>query len=82
LFRVYEEKLLDIGLGMRPDQTGKGFGYVFFSFILSHINEQCVRLTVASFNTRAIHLYQKLGFLKVSEFKHKGINFIIMVRKN
>jgi [ribosomal protein S18]-alanine N-acetyltransferase len=78
----YREELLDIGLGMKPELTGNGLGCKFFSFILSQIKEKHLRLSVAAFNKRAIHLYEKLGFLKESEFKHKGINFIIMVRNN
>jgi len=56
---------------MKPELTGKGYGSEFFSFILNQLQQEShspLRLTVATFNTRAIHLYEKLGFTKVMEF--------------
>jgi len=65
---AYGEDCIDIGIGLRPDLTGKGFGSVFFHFVLKYVREnqanQPVRLTVACFNKRAIHLYEKFGFVK------------------
>ncbi|WP_214690402.1 MULTISPECIES: GNAT family protein [unclassified Exiguobacterium] len=55
-----------IGLGMRPDLTGNGNGYRFLTSILNWIDATygtCnVCLTVATFNKRAIRLYESLGF--------------------
>ncbi|MEX3744645.1 MULTISPECIES: GNAT family N-acetyltransferase [Lysinibacillus] len=68
---AYLGKYIDIGIGMKPELTGKGIGTEFFSFILNQLqqeNHSPLRLTVATFNTRAIHLYEKLGFKKVMEF--------------
>ena len=83
-YGAYSEKCIDIGLGMRPDLTGQGLGYSFFSFILSHVQEadQSVplRLTVAKFNERAIRLYEKLGFKKRMEFSNGSTVFLTMVR--
>lgn len=69
---VYDENCIDFGIGMKPDLTGKGFGTRFFAFIVDYI-ERCypgtpLRLTVASFNKRAIHLYEKFGFVKERTF--------------
>ena len=75
---------VDIGIGMKPDLTGKGFGTVFFSFILSHVQQKehaPLRLTVAKFNNRAIHLYEKLGFEKKLAFNHQTTRFITMLKK-
>ncbi|WHY00075.1 GNAT family protein [Neobacillus sp. DY30] len=74
----------DIGIGMKPAITGQGFGTQFFKFILSYIQEtyhlDSIRLTVAKFNQRAIHLYTKLGFNKKVEFSRGTTEFITMVK--
>ncbi len=84
-YGVYFEPLLDVGFGMHPELTGRGGGYQFCSFILNTIEEKYkktkFRLTVAKFNTRAIHLYEKLGFEKEDEFRNDYREFMTMVRK-
>jgi RimJ/RimL family protein N-acetyltransferase len=79
------EGYIDVGIGMNPVFTGQGLGFLFFSYILNHIREVhglCpIRLTVAAFNTRAIHLYEKLGFVKDKVFNHRDIVFITMIRE-
>ena len=70
-YGAYLDECIDVGIGMKPELTGKGYGSEFFSFILNQLqqeNHSPLRLTVATFNTRAIHLYEKLGFNKVMEF--------------
>ena len=83
-FGAYSEELIDVGIGMKPELTGQGYGSTFFSCILAYIREQFqdvpLRLTVAKFNTRAIHLYKKLGFVKKTEFQRGSTVFITMVR--
>ncbi len=68
----YQRDALDIGLGMHPDLTGNGQGRTFFEAILRYgIDEfepDCVRLTVADFNVRAIHLYENFGFQAADAF--------------
>ncbi|KOS64749.1 MULTISPECIES: GNAT family N-acetyltransferase [Lysinibacillus] len=67
-YGAYIDGCIDVGIGMKPELTGRGYGLEFFSFILNHLqqkNTSSLRLTVATFNTRAIHLYEKLGFEKV-----------------
>lgn len=70
----FEEEILVIGFGMKPDLTGKGFGS---EFVLSGIQfgqkyfnyrQNHVMLSVAKFNERAIKAYEKLGFKFVKEF--------------
>lgn len=81
---AYNEDLQDIGIGMDPAITGQGFGTPFFTFILSYIQEtyqlDSIRLTVAKFNQRAIHLYTKLGFIKKVEFSRNTTEFLTMVK--
>ncbi|WP_442871699.1 GNAT family N-acetyltransferase [Anaerocolumna sp. MB42-C2] len=58
--------MLDIGLGMKPILCGKGYGYSFvksgLDFAQGNFNIKQIRLTVAAFNTRAIRIYEKIGF--------------------
>lgn len=60
------KRVLDIGLGMRPDLTGKGFGQSFvqagIDFATARWLLTALRLTVASDNHRAITVYERLGF--------------------
>ncbi|MFC4024648.1 GNAT family N-acetyltransferase [Oceanobacillus longus] len=85
-FHVYNEDCVDIGLGMKPELTGKGKGYEFFSHILHFVEEnhngKDIRLTVATFNKRAIHLYEKVGFVKQMEFSSLEADFITMIKSN
>lgn len=84
-FGVYSEFAIDMGLGMNPKYVGKGSGFEFCSFILRYIEENDkgtpVRLTVAKFNQRAIHLYEKLGFEKKDEFSTDFAEFMTMVKR-
>ena len=79
---AYTEDIIDIGLGMAPALTGKGNGYTFFSFVLESLNETYgdvpVRLTVVTFNKRAIGLYEKFGFVKGIEFTTDSAKFQTM----
>ncbi|MRG87840.1 GNAT family N-acetyltransferase [Salinibacillus xinjiangensis] len=84
-FGVYQNRAVDIGFGMNPTHTGKGKGVEFCTFILQQIEDQHqgipLRLTVATFNQRAIHLYEKLGFRKENKFETDVAKFITMVKK-
>jgi [ribosomal protein S18]-alanine N-acetyltransferase len=66
------EPSLDVGLGMRPDLTGQGLGEEFVRSGLLFANEayspQGFRLTVATFNRRAISVYERVGFEPVETF--------------
>jgi [ribosomal protein S18]-alanine N-acetyltransferase len=69
---VYErEAALDVGLGMRPDLTGRGleeFLHAGLRLARETYSPQAFRLTVATFNRRAIRVYEKAGFRAVETF--------------
>ena len=73
-YGVYDFKdVTDVGLGIKPDLCGKGLGSDFLrtglEFAKNKLLVKDFRLTVASFNERAIKVYEKLGFKKVSSFE-------------
>ena len=65
LEKLSEEKE-EVGLGLRPDLTGRGLGLTFVKeievFIQNNFNYKLIILSVASFNKRAIKVYQRAGF--------------------
>ena len=58
----------ELGLGLRPDLTGQGRGGSFLAEILDFVREnykfEKIRLSVASFNQRAIKVYKRAGFVE------------------
>lgn len=62
----YEEDAIEIGLGLCPNLTGQGMGFIFLEtglkFARKKYHPSRFRLGVACFNKRAIHLYKKAGF--------------------
>ncbi|MCD8510385.1 MAG: GNAT family N-acetyltransferase [Bacillus sp. (in: Bacteria)] len=82
-----DDSSLDIGLGLHPDYTGKGYGNILmehiFEFIQQNHPDYCaVQLVVASFNKRAINVYKKAGFTENTRFfspvSNNEIEFIQM----
>jgi [ribosomal protein S18]-alanine N-acetyltransferase len=78
------QPMIDMGLGLRPDLTGQGQGYQFLTYILKQINQihskTLIRLTVATFNLRAIHLYTKFGFEPQIQFRQNDVEFLTMIQ--
>lgn len=83
---LYGQDGLDFGLGLAPQRCGKGEGSAFMQVGLAFAAEtfppKQLRLVVASFNLRAIHLYEKLGFVRRVQVTHlrSGQPFELMVR--
>lgn len=79
-------KTLDIGIGLRPDLTGRGEGQSYvtqcISFLQDQFKAQDYQLVVAKFNERAIKVYERTGFVKGISFKSKvneqEVEFIAM----
>ncbi|EFH88914.1 GNAT family N-acetyltransferase [Ktedonobacter racemifer] len=64
--------IIDIGLGMRPNLIGRGYGLSFastgVSFAQTSFSIETLRLFVRSFNTRARHVYAQAGFMPIKIF--------------
>lgn len=82
-----EDRTIDIGLGLRPDLTGKGLGLAFVEAGLAFARKRFApRLFVLSFNKRAIRIYERAGFTRVREFMqlnpvHGELHFVEMRRE-
>ena len=65
---------LEIGLGLRPDITGRGLGKSFVEAGLEYARARFApaefTLSVAGFNRRAITVYERAGFAMVRTFTH------------
>jgi RimJ/RimL family protein N-acetyltransferase len=61
-----DDGVLEYGLGLRPDLTGRGLGLEFFRAGLEFGRERFqparIVLAVAAFNQRAITVYERAGF--------------------
>jgi [ribosomal protein S18]-alanine N-acetyltransferase len=87
---LYDEPLLDLGLGLRPDLTGRGLGLGFVNAALEVGQERFrpagFRLSVASFNERAIRVYERAGFVRgecfLSPVRGVETEFLLMRRVN
>ena len=70
------DDLLDVGLGLRPDLTGRGLGQAFVQAVLTFAESTRAptgyRLTVAGFNQRAIRVYERAGFAVDHTFDRAG----------
>lgn len=69
----YEDDLLDIGLGMRPDHTNSGRGREYVEAVVDYALE-CfgtggLRVTIAEGNRRAIKVWAAAEFLESSRFE-------------
>jgi RimJ/RimL family protein N-acetyltransferase len=80
---------ITIGLGLRPDLTGKGLGPGFveagLNFARQHFAPRAFRLYVMTFNQRAIRTYEKAGFQHERVYTQRNIHgeheFLVMSRE-
>jgi ribosomal-protein-alanine N-acetyltransferase len=85
---LYRGDLLDIGLGLRPELTGRGLGLAYVHSVIalgtSLFAPAGFRLSVAAFNQRAIRTYQRAGFVVSGSFDHlhkgESVRFFVMER--
>jgi ribosomal-protein-alanine N-acetyltransferase len=84
-----EKEVVIIGLGLKPDLTGKGLGRAFLEaglgFARKRYRPLTFMLSVATFNQRAINVYRKAGFEDVEVFMNATnggqYEFLRMARK-
>ncbi len=66
--------VVDFGLGLRPDLTGKGLGEKFvcagLDFAQSRFSPKTIQLRVAAFNKRA-KVYKRVGFRVVEHYMNR-----------
>lgn len=87
-FNQQEAGVVTFGLGLAPDHTGKGLGQSFveagLEFAGKQFNPAMFCLNVATFNQRAIRVYEKVGFRPDRVFMHETnggqYEFLRMVR--
>jgi [ribosomal protein S18]-alanine N-acetyltransferase len=79
-----EGETVDVGLGMRPDLTGRGLGleYVLagLEFARERFSPGRFTLAVATFNERAIEVYERAGFLRGAVYTHytSGADYLFL----
>jgi [ribosomal protein S18]-alanine N-acetyltransferase len=80
---VREGDEVRLGLGMRPDLTGRGFAQPFIQAGLDYATLEWrprkFRLWVASWNERAVRAYRRAGFAEVRP--HERSRFVEMERE-
>jgi ribosomal-protein-alanine N-acetyltransferase len=73
-FKPKDERTVELGLGLRPDLTGRGLGASFIAAGLEFGRERFAPerfvLSVATFNERAIKVYERAGFARVRVYMH------------
>jgi ribosomal-protein-alanine N-acetyltransferase len=80
---------VEIGLGLRPDLTGRGLGRGFVEagvgYAASVLGATECALAVAAFNRRAITVYERAGFREVRRYPHETAGavheFVWMTRR-
>jgi ribosomal-protein-alanine N-acetyltransferase len=83
----YSTGALDVGLGLRPDWTGKGKGAEVIRETLAFANRKFrpvqFRVSIAAFNRRARKAWAKAGFVEAGEFERNGdgIPFVVLLKK-
>jgi [ribosomal protein S18]-alanine N-acetyltransferase len=82
----YSTPALDIGLGVRPDLTGQGHGSEYVNaviqFAYSTYKPDRLRVTIAAFNSRALRVWEKAGFLVMQKFAGgwENMDFVILTK--
>ncbi len=82
----YTLTALDMGMGLQPELTGRGYGGKVLSAVLKFASSKFTpdnfRVTVAEFNTRAIQLYLSAGFERIELFQRLAddMQFLVFMR--
>jgi ribosomal-protein-alanine N-acetyltransferase len=69
-----EDETVDVGLGLRPDLTGQGLGVEYLlagvEFARERFSPERFTLSVATFNERAIEVYERAGSRRGAVYTH------------
>jgi len=80
----YAEPALDIGIGLRPEATGRGLGKLvlteFLEYVLAAYHPDRFRATIAAFNLRSQRTFLRLGFAETNRFVANGSEWVIVTR--
>ena len=85
----WHPRVVEVGIGLRPDLTGRGLGESFMRSQLDYAAQswqpETFRLFVTVWNERAIRLYERLGFREVGRetrsFEHFGEHEFIRMER-
>ncbi len=70
-----KDETVDVGLGLRPDLTGRGLGAEFvlagLVFARERFSPQRFTLSVATFNGRTVAVYERVGFRRGRTYTHE-----------
>ncbi len=73
-FKRPSPETVELGLGLHPDRTGQGLGGALLQaglkFARSRFEPQRFVLSVATFNRRAITVYERAGFSAIRVYMH------------
>ena len=85
----YSQPAVDIGIGLRPDQTGRGLGRTVIQQFIEEVivpgeYPPLLRATIAAFNQRSLKTFLSLGFEETGTFTtrvgDRDIDWIIVTR--
>lgn len=68
----------EVTVYLRPDHAGKGIGAELYSKLLRALKSQGVHVAIGGIampNEASIKLHERMGFLKVAQFKEVGFKF-------
>lgn len=85
----YEQDAIDIGLGVKPERTGRGEGHRFVEPVLSQVfaesDNPTLRVTIAASNLRAQKVWIRAGFTEDARFTTErelmgSTEFVVLTR--
>ena len=82
----YSEEALDIGMMIKPELTGQGLGARFAEEVITNgvgkYAPKKIRVTIATFNKRAMRVWEKNGFQQTQSFERDdgGMEFVVMTK--
>lgn len=83
----YSSEAIDVGIGLRPDQTGRGLGRLVLARFFEHLRNigypaTPLRATIAAFNLRSRRTFHALGFEETDRFRtgpdHAPMDWVIL----